>query len=274
MAFSRVNGIDIYHEEHGPTDGASRDGSDARTVLNITGSGNDLRLSNPGRHPLNKHFRTIHFDQRGLGQTSKPHEQWTMADYADDAVGLLDWYGIERAHVVGTSFGGMVAQHLALRYPARVGRLVLACSASGGAGGASADLLAIAKLPPAEAASTRLNLMDRRWTTPDDVEEPLASLFALRAERTKSLDDDAVRGARMQLVARADHDTWDDLHRIDHETLIIGGTYDQQAPPENLQNLRSRLSNSALEFFDGGHFFFIQDRTAWPRVVEFLSAPA
>lgn len=269
MPFSRVGDIDIYHEDHGPTEGQA---PEALPVLNISGSGNDLRVSYPARHPLNKHFRTIHYDQRGLGQTSKPTEQWTMADYANDAAGLLDVFGIEQAHVVGTSFGGMVAQHLALQHPERVARLVLACSASGGAGGASADLLAMAKLPPDEAARVRLNLMDSRWITPDDVAEPLRSSFAERAKRTASLDDEAKRGAHMQIVARADHDTWDDLHRIEHETLVIGGTYDLQAPPENLHNLDSRLPNSSLEFFDGGHFFFIQDRTAWPRVIEFLNA--
>lgn len=268
MPLSRVGDIEIYHEDYGP-EGDVAPG--AIPVLNITGSGNDLRVSYPDRHPLNKQFHTIHFDQRGLGQTSKPNEQWTMADYADDAIGVLDLFGIEQAHVVGTSFGGMVAQHLALRHPQRVARLVLACSASGGEGGQSADLLALAKLPAEEAARTRLNLMDSRWTSAEDVAEPLRSLFAERAERRRALDEDALRGAHMQLVARSEHDTWDYLHRIDHETLIIGGAYDQQAPPQNLRNLDERLPNSTLEFFDGGHFFFIQDRTAWPRVIEFLS---
>lgn len=269
MPLSRVGDIDIYHEDYGPTNGGP---PEPLPVLNISGSGNDLRVSYPHRHPLNNQFHTIHYDQRGLGQTSKPSEQWSMADYADDAAGLLDLFGIEQAHVVGTSFGGMVAQHLALRHPERVARLVLACSASGGAGGASADLLALAKLPADEAARTRLNLMDSRWTDLQDVPESLQAMFATRAERRASLDDDALRGAHMQLVARADHDTWDDLHRITHETLIIGGTFDQQAPPENLRNLDERLPNSTLKFFDGGHFFFIQDRTAWPYAIEFLAA--
>ena len=268
MPLRRVGDIEIYHQVYGPTDTGS---PAALPVLNITGTGNDLRLSMPSRHPLNRRFQTVHFDQRGLGQTSKPAEQWTMADYADDAAGLLDELEIEQAHVVGTSFGGMVAQHLALRHPTRVGRLVLACSASGGAGGASADLLAIAKMPPAEAAQTRLTLMDQRWQSPQDVPEPLRTLFAKRAERLAVLDDDAKRGAHMQIVARADHDTWADLHHIDNTALVIGGTYDGQAPPENLRNLAGRLPNATLEFFDGGHFFFTQDRTAWPRVIEFLS---
>ena len=110
MPFAAVRDIEIYYEIHGS----------GPRVLSISGSGNDLR-SNPRRAEgaLEQHFTTLVYDQRGLGQTSKPDEPYTMADYADDAAALLDAVGWSSAHVVGLSFGGMVAQHLAIDHAAR-----------------------------------------------------------------------------------------------------------------------------------------------------------
>ena len=110
-------------------------------LLGIGGTGGDLR-----RFPTvfellpAEDFEILAYDQRGLGQTSRPDKPYTMADYADDADALLGALGWERCLVAGFSFGGMVAQELALRYPHRVERLVLASAGGGGAGGASFPL--------------------------------------------------------------------------------------------------------------------------------------
>ena len=135
MGFVRTGDIEIYHEVAG----------DGPPVLLISGTGADLRNVPHERHPLTRHFEVHAYDQRGLGQSSKPDEPYTMADYADDAAGLLGALGVGPVHVVGVSFGGMVAQHLALRHPAVVDRLVLMCTSPGGPM-PSLDLLAMADL--------------------------------------------------------------------------------------------------------------------------------
>ena len=81
---------------------------------------------------LAEQFDVILFDNRGIGESDAPPGPYTVAEMAADAVQVLDEAGVARAHVVGTSLGGMIAQELALAYPERVDRLVLACTTPGG----------------------------------------------------------------------------------------------------------------------------------------------
>ena len=98
-------------------------------LLYIGGTGGDLRnRPNQLHSPLSDVFEVIAYDQRGLGQTSKPLGDYSMKQYADDAASLLDELGIETIPVMGVSFGGMVAQELVKRHPSRVSKLVLACT--------------------------------------------------------------------------------------------------------------------------------------------------
>ncbi len=69
--------------------------------------------------PFPKAFDILSYDQRGLGQTSKPDAPYSMAQYADDAAALMDAVGWASARVIGLSFGGMVAQEFVLRHPRR-----------------------------------------------------------------------------------------------------------------------------------------------------------
>jgi 3-oxoadipate enol-lactonase len=82
--------------------------------------------------PLAERFRLLLFDNRGIGESEIPPGPYSARAMAEDAVSVLDEAGVERAHVVGTSLGGMVAQELALSHPERVDRLVLACTTPGG----------------------------------------------------------------------------------------------------------------------------------------------
>ena len=153
MSVVRCHDIDIYYERHGS----------GKPVLWISGSNGDLRyVATRGNGPLERAFDTIMYDQRGLGQTSKPIGPYSMADYADDAAALLDALGVARCHVVGVSFGGMVAQEFVLRHSARVDRLVLACTSSGGEGGSSWDLQEIHHLMGEDRLRAWLPKMDVR----------------------------------------------------------------------------------------------------------------
>lgn len=149
-----VNGIEVAYR---------RSGSGQR-VLFLNGSGATLESSGLLLAPFAERFDLLAHDQRGLGRTSVPPGPYTMADYAADAAGLLDHVGWDTCRVVGISFGGMVAQELAVTWPERIERLALLCTSPGGADNASYPLHELAATPPAERAERHLTLLDTRFT--------------------------------------------------------------------------------------------------------------
>jgi 3-oxoadipate enol-lactonase len=264
VPFAELRGIRIYFEKGG-------DAASGRRLLSISGSGGDLRQPpGPFVPALADRFEMLAYDQRGLGQTDRPECDYRMADYAADALSLLDHVGWERAAVMGVSFGGMVAQELAVSAPERVERLVLACTSSGGGGGASYPLHELTELPPDQAAPVHARLMDTRG---DDAGPAYRAILAAMAKRQEIGAGDPGRadGMRRQLEARRHHDTWDRLPRLRMPVLIAAGRYDGIAPPANQEALARQISGAELAWFDGGHAFLFQDATALPAIADFLA---
>jgi 3-oxoadipate enol-lactonase len=173
---------------------------------------------------------------------------------------------------VGVSFGGMVAQEFVLRHPARVKKLVLCCTASGGAGGAS---FAYHELPPMSAgdmAALKVRISDTRhgdaWATANP--GPYRMLHGLAMADPYRDEPGHVQGAARQLAARAGHDTWDRLPRIACPVLVAGGKYDGIAPPAVVTALAERIPGAELRFFEGGHLFMLEDKTAFDAMTRFL----
>jgi 3-oxoadipate enol-lactonase len=241
-------------------------------VLLISGTGGDLRQE-PSilESPLAATFDLLAYDQRGLGRSDKPDAAYSMADYGHDAAGLLDAVAWERCAVLGISFGGMVAQELALLAPERVTRLVLCCTSSGGSGGSSYPLHELEGLPPEERLARSLGLMDTRWDPDWQAANPgIVDLMRSRAA-VGARDAEATAGARRQLEARAAHDTYARLGQLDMPVLVCAGRFDAIAPLANAEALAAQIPDATLQVFDGGHAFLFQDRGAWPAIVAFLA---
>jgi len=248
-----------------------------RPVLFIGGTGGDLRQK-PGvlDGPLPKACLTLAYDQRGLGRSGKPPGPYTMGRYADDAAALLDALGHARVDVVGVSFGGMVAQHLALRHGARIRRLVLCCTSPGGRLASYPFHTLPDDQDPLERARMLVGVNDLRFDEawqrahPERLEKMLA--WVEKGGAAVPDGDDARRGARLQLEARAGHDVLARLGEIEHETLVCAGRYDGIAPAENQEALASGIPNAELRWYEGGHMFLVQDRAAWTDIIGFLDA--
>jgi 3-oxoadipate enol-lactonase len=262
MARATLNGIDVYYERSG----------EGPTMLYLNGTGATLATSRLSIDPYTRAFDVVVHDQRGLGETEAPPGPYSMGDYAADALALLDHLGLERVRVVGTSFGGMVAQELAATRPERVERLALLCTSAGGEGGSSFPLGEILTLPPAERRARGMQVIDRRWTEQWLAEHDLDRMIAdtITGMEGPEPGSDRARGAQAQLAARSTHDVWDRLGAITAPTLVAAGRFDGVAPVENAEAIASRISGAELRIYEGGHVFFFQDPTALPEIIEFL----
>jgi 3-oxoadipate enol-lactonase len=263
VPFVRANDIDVYYELAGA----------GERLLFISGTGADLRRTprlTDGPHFAA--FELLQYDQRGLGRSAVPAGPYSMADYADDAAGLLDAVGWASCLVLGVSFGGMVAQELAIRHPERVRRLVLACTSAGGAGGASYPLHELVDLDAQASLEKRFPLLDTRWDATWRSENPERVAMIAEGFQFGGPDGGPTEGALLQLEARRHHDTSARLPQIACRTLVCCGRYDGLAPPANSEFLAATIPGAQLAFFDGGHIFMMQDPAAMPAMLDFLGA--
>jgi 3-oxoadipate enol-lactonase len=266
MPTAAVNEIQISYERSGT----------GPPLLFCNGSGSTLAGSQPLIEPFRARFDVVAHDQRGLGLTEVPPPPYTMAQYAADAMGLIDAAGWNRCRVVGISFGGMVAQELAVTWPERIERLALLCTSPGGRGGASYPLQDLADLPADERATSWLELLDTRFTPewlathPDD--QALVEMLAGRMSAEPS--PEAQRGEAAQMEARSHHDVYDRLPRITCPTFVASGRFDGIAPLDNGEAIARQVPGADLHVYEGGHMFIAQDGRAFPEILDFLAGPA
>ncbi len=257
----RLPGVALEYEVAG-TPGAPR-------LLLIPGSGSDLRR--PPRMQdeaaLAERFEVLAYDHRGLGRSvpDDPHREPTMGEFGADAVALLDHVGWDTCLVLGVSFGGMVAQELAVQAQERIERLCLACTSPGGAGGSSSPLHELLDLPDDEALARRVEWLDTRTATDPELRRRWTEMMSALTGY------EPTEGERLQLAARSHHDVWDRLPQLDLPVLVAAGRYDGIALPANQEALHRQIRGSELRWIDGGHAFFLQDPTAMPSIAEWLA---
>ena len=209
---------------------------------------------------LAERFEVILFDNRGIGESDAPSGPYTAAELADDAVRVLDEAAIDRAHVLGTSLGGMVAQELALAHPERVRRLVLACTTPGGPKAHAMPQQTVALL--AEAACLEPDVALRRFVenalAPETVAGRPELVDRIIAHRLATAQSPAAWAA--QATAGATFDAYDRLGALDAETLVQHGGADVVVDPRNGELLVDLLPNARLDAFPAaGHLFFWEE---------------
>ena len=257
----KFSGTKIYYERAGT----------GRDLLIISGTGSDLRLPRQPVPQIDDHFRVLRYDHRGLGQSSAEDEDISMANFADDAAGLLQMLNIDEIDVIGISFGGMVAQHLAIRHPKLVRKLILACTSPGGSTHSSANLVELMNLALEERQRSWLEMFDTRYQSGSKGEHFVYLLEKLIKQNPSMFPNDASDGLIRQIRARSGHDLSEELGNISQPCLIVGGKYDGIAPPKNLHYLSNQILYSQLRFFEGGHSFLWEDDLAWETISAFLA---
>jgi pimeloyl-ACP methyl ester carboxylesterase len=240
----------------------------------IQGMGFDRFGWEPVLRKLRRHFRLVLVDNRGCGRSDRPPGLFAVADMAGDIVAVLDAAGIRRAHVLGVSLGGMVAQELAVTHSERVDGLVLACTTPGWPFAypmpdASVRLILATAGLAAEVARRRHieNALSAR--TVQDHPELVDQLIELQGSQPADPRARSAQAAAGALYAGRLRQA-----RIGARTLVLHGGADTVVDPRNGRLLADRIPDARLVTFpDLGHLLFWEDPDGFTdAVTSFLLA--
>jgi pimeloyl-ACP methyl ester carboxylesterase len=240
-------------------------------VLLIMGLGWASNMWHRTRPVLTERYRTIAFDNRGAGRSDVPHGPYSIALLASDAAAVLDASGVERAHVLGVSMGGMIAQEFALQYPKRVRSLILGCTAAGGPRAVQADAQAIQLLfrrdpDPAVRAKAAVPFIYDSGTPRERIDQDLAVLREWYPHP---------EGYTAQLQAIMAWEADSRLTHITAPTLVIHGENDRLDPAANGRLIAERIPGAGLVVLPNASHIFMTDQpaAAHQAFLELLSAP-
>lgn len=218
----KSNGQELYYEIHG----------EGTPLILIMGIGYDATLWGLHQVPaFSREYQVIVFDNRDVGRSSQASGAYTIADMADDVAGLMDGLGIKRAHVIGISMGGMIAQELALLHPNRLDKLILT-----GTGAATGR----AKFDPISTWSfvkqhdnKGLNFAAQQflWLFSTDFLRNHQAVDETLTMLTNNPNPVSPEAYARQADAYVQHDALDRVGNITAPTLVVTGERDRLTPP-------------------------------------------
>jgi len=243
------NGSRIYWEEHG----------DGEPILLIMGLGYTLDMWHRTVPLLSRHYRTILFDNRGVGRSDCPPGPYLISQMASDAGAVIKAAGCDRAHIFGVSMGGMIAQEFALAFPDRVVSLILGCTAAGGP----------QAIPAEPAVLTALGA--RALMTPDEGIQAMVPYIYDEATPRQRIDEDlairrrtypAAESYLAQIAGIMAFEAYSRLPRVSAPTLVIHGKNDRLVPPGNGELIAKQIPGARLVLLDHASHIFITDQDA------------
>jgi 3-oxoadipate enol-lactonase len=249
MAFVESGGARIFWHEIGQ----------GEPIVLIMGLGCSSALWFRFAPRLARHFRVIMLDNRGVGQTEAPRGAtiYRVPDMARDVIRVMDAAGVDKAHMLGFSMGGMIAQQCAIEHASHLLSLNLLATNCGNP---------YAILPAWE---VQRRLFDRRREKPEQslrAMRPYVYAQATPAERIA--EDDAVRIASYPVRTNYDAQlygliywtSYHELPRVRMPTLVMHGNEDLLIPPQNGRLIASRVSGAKLVEFQGASHFAHTDQ--------------
>jgi 3-oxoadipate enol-lactonase len=259
MAFAENQGVRIYWDEQGT----------GAPLLLMMGLSYPSYMWHRSRPVLRERYRTIAFDNRGIGQSDVPPGTYSIALMASDAAAVLDAAGVENAHVFGVSMGGMIAQEFALQYPKRVRSLILGCATAGGP-----------HAVPAEPAA--IQTLMRQEMTPEESKEAIIPFIYDAATLRERIDEDMAirmkwyptpRGYAGQLQGILGWEAYSRIQKITAPTLIIHGETDRLIPPANAKLISGRIAGAKVVLIPHASHIFETDQpgAAHRAILEFLT---
>lgn len=218
---------------------------------------------------LAKDFRIITFDPRGIGRSRfNAADDLSLDTFVDDVLALLDGLKIEKANILGASFGGFVAQEFALRFPNRVQKLILACTSAGGKNHVSPDIEILRSFT--RDPQRPLGEQIRRFFRPaftekfnTDHAETVEKVCVLREE-----NDVSDQTYLAQLNTAFSFDAEARIGEIKSKTLVITSDHDNLVPMQNSANLAAKIPNAELKVIkNGSHMIFVENAAEFNKIV-------
>jgi len=277
--FADVNGIKICYDIHG----------DGEPILLIHGYSDRKEHWRAQLDTLSEEFKVIRMDNRTAGKSDRPKGEYSMEVYASDVAELMNFLNIERAHIMGHSMGGMIAQNFAILYPKKVNKLILLNTFPG-------------LKPPGEPVDDVIKMQRESAITEQNAfnNDPLSAFInsaktsysrqfwkLMREEPTKkfhgiwSVEDlvdekinhgPTIEDLSNQSYAISTHNTYNRLHEISNEVLIISAEKDKSCPTSMGEKMHELIPNSKFIIIKGAAHQSILEKAPEvnKHIIEFL----
>ena len=262
MSTVKVGDINMYYEVHGK----------GEPLLLIAGLGLDLTTWRFQIPEFSKKYQVVAFDNRGVGRTDAPDEPYSIRMMADDAVGLMNALRIDRAHLLGISMGGFIAQEIAIKYPRRTKSLILAATTAAPATYPVSEHVVrawFAAMTEGISPKTFARIQLPYLVTSQFFEKPEMVTMWVDAMAINPYPPQAYAYGRQ---VAAQHDTRGQLKQITAPTLVLVGKEDILFPVKLSEELAALIPKAKLVVLEGGaHAFWVEIRDKFNRaVLEFL----
>jgi 3-oxoadipate enol-lactonase/4-carboxymuconolactone decarboxylase len=243
MNFLSINGVNIHYEYlkySGP--------EKAPVFVFINSLGTDFRIWDGVADQLKKHGSVLRFDKMGHGLSTVAAKGYTIADYADDTIGMLDALGIDKVILTGLSIGGIIAQYMAIHYPERIEKLVISNSAPK-VGSFESWETRINKVK-AEGVSAITNDILKVWFSKDFHINRQSELAGYRAMLSNTNTAGYIKACKALQV----NDLTDEVQQIKSPTLLIAGSEDGSVTSQQVKETADKIADSQFVEINGvGH---------------------
>jgi 3-oxoadipate enol-lactonase len=255
MAFIRANGIIVHYQIVGR--------ENAPVLIFANSLGSDFRIWQEIVPLFTDRYRIVLYDKRGHGLSDAPSVPYSVDDHAGDLLALMDHLRVEKAAVVGVSFGGMIAQRIAITEPSRIAALVLIGTAVKiGTPQSWAERIAAVEQSGIEAVADGVM---QRWFTPLFREKRPADWVGWRNMMVRT----PTHGYAGTCAAVRDADLTEGAARIAVPTLCIAGDQDGSTPPDLVRHTADLIRGAGFEIIKGaGHIPGIEQPDATARLID------
>ena len=264
MPMVKVNDINMYYETHG----------EGEALILISGNGAESSQWKDMIPMFSKNYKVIPFDNRGAGRTDKPDMEYSMDMMTNDVIGLMDVLGIEKAHILGASMGGMIAQNIAYLYPDRVKSLILVVTSMKNSHRANYACKQAIKRVMDGSDPSALAEYSAVWSFPEEVLANPGAVDRIKSAMVHVLNPQTVNAFKRQNDALATFDSSGWISEITTPTLVMDGDGDIIWPLKySGQELAKAIHGSKFISLPGAHMAYILSAEAFQeQIIEFLSS--